>query len=54
MTLQDGYSRKMKRRKKMAREILFKAKRIDNGEWVEGSFITGVFCRYYKERGGRQ
>lgn len=29
----------------MAREILFKAKRIDNGEWVEGSFITGVFCR---------
>ena len=29
----------------MAREILFKAKRRDNGEWVEGSFITGVFCR---------
>lgn len=29
----------------MAREILFKAKRIDNGEWVEGSLITGVFCR---------
>lgn len=29
----------------MAREILFKAKRVDNGEWVEGSFITGVFCR---------
>lgn len=24
----------------MAREILFKAKRIDNGEWVEGSIIT--------------
>lgn len=23
----------------MAREILFKAKRIDNGEWVEGSLI---------------
>lgn len=21
------------------RDILFKAKRIDNGEWVEGSFI---------------
>ena len=29
----------------MNREILFKAKRIDNGEWVEGSLITGVFCR---------
>ena len=29
----------------MAREILFKAKRRDNGEWVEGSLITGVFCR---------
>lgn len=29
----------------MAREILFKAKRTDNGEWVEGSLITGVFCR---------
>lgn len=24
----------------MAREILFKAKRIDNGEWVEGSLVT--------------
>ena len=23
----------------MAREILFKAKRIDNGEWVEGSLL---------------
>ena len=22
------------------REILFKAKRLDNGEWVEGSFVT--------------
>ena len=27
------------------REILFKAKRIDNGEWIEGSLITGVFFR---------
>lgn len=27
------------------RDILFKAKRLDNGEWVEGSLITGVFCR---------
>jgi len=26
-------------------DILFKAKRIDNGEWVKGSFITGVFLR---------
>lgn len=24
----------------MSREILFKAKRKDNGEWVEGNFIT--------------
>lgn len=24
------------------REILFKAKRIDNGEWVEGSLITSI------------
>lgn len=24
----------------MSREILFKAKRIDNGEWVEGNLIT--------------
>ena len=23
----------------MSREILFKAKRIDNGEWVEGSYL---------------
>ena len=22
------------------REILFKAKRIDNGDWVEGNYIT--------------
>ena len=29
----------------MAIEILFKAKRTDNGEWVEGSLITGVFYR---------
>lgn len=29
----------------MSREILFKAKRADNGEWVEGSLITGVFLR---------
>ena len=26
----------------MSREILFKAKRIDNGEWVEGYY---VYCR---------
>ncbi len=29
----------------MNREILFKAKRTDNGEWAEGSLITGVFLR---------
>lgn len=27
------------------REILFRAKRVDNGEWVEGNLITGVFFR---------
>ena len=25
----------------MAREILFRAKRIDNGEWVEGYYVKG-------------
>lgn len=29
----------------MNREILFRAKRTDNGEWVEGNLITGVFFR---------
>ena len=29
------------------REILFRAKRIDNGEWVDGSLIT----EYYKNHG---
>ena len=27
------------------REVLFKAKRTDNGKWVEGSLIQGVFVR---------
>lgn len=27
------------------REVLFKAKRTDNGKWVEGSLIRGVFVR---------
>ena len=27
----------------MAREILFKAKRTDNGEWVHGNYINGGF-----------
>lgn len=26
------------------REILFKAKRIDNGEWVEGCLVFNEFC----------
>lgn len=26
------------------REILFKAKRIDNGEWIEG--YDGCYCEY--------
>lgn len=29
----------------MAREILFKAKRIDNGEWVEGYYFKTYSCR---------
>lgn len=29
----------------MQDRYLFKAKRKDNGEWVEGSLITGVFFR---------
>lgn len=24
------------------REILFKAKRIDNGEWVEGNYVKNM------------
>ena len=29
----------------MDRDILFRGKRVDNGEWVEGSLISGVFTR---------
>lgn len=29
----------------MDRMILFKGKRVDNGEWIYGSIITGVFTR---------
>ena len=32
----------------MAREILFKAKRVDNGEWVEGYLVK---CRTSEEEG---
>ena len=28
------------------REILFKAKRLDNGEWVEGNYVNGYTFRY--------
>ena len=27
----------------MSREILFKAKRIDNGEWVEGDLVHSIY-----------
>lgn len=30
------------------REILFRGKRIDNGEWVEGDFIAPYFISPYK------
>lgn len=33
----------------MAREILFKAKRIDNGEWVEGYYVYKKYFRITKE-----
>ncbi len=32
----------MNREIKMNREILFKAKRKDNGEWVEGYYLPGM------------
>lgn len=33
----------------MENRYLFRGKRIDTGEWVEGSFITGVFFRLGQE-----
>mgnify|MGYP003612527408 CR=1 FL=1 len=30
----------------MKREILFKARRIDTGEWVEGGLIQGIGSKY--------
>lgn len=32
----------------MGREILFRAKRKDNDEWVEGNLITNERCPYKK------
>lgn len=29
----------------MEREILFKAKRVDNGEWINGDLVTNAFLR---------
>lgn len=33
----------------MEDRYLFRGKRIDTGEWVEGSFVTGVFFRLGQE-----
>ena len=33
---------------KIAREILFRGKRIDNGEWVEGYFVNLWLIHYQK------
>lgn len=33
----------------MENRYLFHAKRVDNGEWVEGSLVTGVFFRLGQE-----
>lgn len=33
----------------MVKNNLFKAKRVDNGEWIEGSLITGMFFRLGKD-----
>lgn len=33
----------------MENRHLFRGKRIDNGEWVEGSLVTGVFFRLGQE-----
>ena len=43
-TLPHGYCSpwKWRRNAKLNREILFKAKRLDNGEWVEGYYIGPI------------
>lgn len=34
-------------RKTTMREILFKAKRLDNGEWIEGCYWTNLFGNHF-------
>lgn len=42
------HSRGVMWRSWIMKEILFRGKRVDNGEWIEGSLITNVFRRLDK------